>query len=71
LFLLQVKFVKQVIATVDDFDSRVGLAYLKGMHINDSKTGLNSKRDRHENIGLYVKSHPVYDQVAQGAPAAN
>lgn len=39
-------------ATMDDFDSRVGLSYLKGMHINDSKTGLNSKRDRHENIGL-------------------
>nr|GAT46306.1 predicted protein [Mycena chlorophos] len=37
---------------VSDFDAQVGLSYLRGMHLNDSKTELNSKRDRHENIGL-------------------
>lgn len=28
------------------------------MHLNDSKTDLASKRDRHENIGMFV--HPLY-----------
>ncbi|XP_006457703.1 hypothetical protein AGABI2DRAFT_114752 [Agaricus bisporus var. bisporus H97] len=34
------------------FDETVGLSYLCGMHLNDSKTDLGSKRDRHESIGL-------------------
>ncbi|KAF9448286.1 AP endonuclease [Macrolepiota fuliginosa MF-IS2] len=34
------------------FDEQVGLSYLRGMHLNDSKTELGSKKDRHENIGL-------------------
>ncbi|KAK7036029.1 AP-endonuc-2 domain-containing protein [Favolaschia claudopus] len=37
---------------VTDFDQQIGLSYLRGMHINDSKTELNSKKDRHENIGM-------------------
>ncbi|KAJ7221420.1 xylose isomerase-like protein [Mycena pura] len=37
---------------VADFDQQVGLSYLRGMHLNDSKTEFNSKRDRHQNIGL-------------------
>ncbi|KAJ6606015.1 xylose isomerase-like protein [Mycena vulgaris] len=37
---------------VTDFDQQVGLNYLRGMHLNDSKTDCNSKRDRHENIGM-------------------
>ncbi|KAF9457332.1 xylose isomerase-like protein [Collybia nuda] len=38
--------------TLEKFDKQVGLSYLRGMHLNDSKTELNSKRDRHENIGI-------------------
>lgn len=37
--------------TFDKFDEIVGKKFLKGMHINDSKTGLGSKKDRHESIG--------------------
>lgn len=37
---------------MNDFDRIVGLKYLKGMHINDSKVPLNSRKDRHENLGL-------------------
>ncbi|KAJ7494297.1 xylose isomerase-like protein [Mycena galericulata] len=37
---------------VTDFDQQVGLSYLRGMHLNDSKTECNSRRDRHENIGM-------------------
>lgn len=33
------------------FDETIGLGYLRGMHINDSKKGLGSHVDRHELIG--------------------
>ncbi|KAJ8507299.1 hypothetical protein ONZ45_g10322 [Pleurotus djamor] len=38
--------------TMSDFEETIGLKYLCGMHLNDSKMPLNSKRDRHANIGL-------------------
>ncbi|KAF8343616.1 xylose isomerase-like protein [Amanita rubescens] len=37
---------------ISEFDEKVGLKYLRGMHLNDSKVDVGSKRDRHENIGL-------------------
>ena len=37
--------------TMEEFDSVVGLDYLKGMHINDSQFDLGSKKDRHAAIG--------------------
>ncbi|ORX93880.1 AP endonuclease [Basidiobolus meristosporus CBS 931.73] len=36
---------------IDEFDKIVGLNYLRGLHLNDSKTELGSKKDRHELIG--------------------
>ncbi|MCD7781938.1 MAG: deoxyribonuclease IV [Methanosphaera sp.] len=36
---------------IDDFDSIIGLDNLMAIHINDSKFGLNSHKDRHETIG--------------------
>ncbi len=36
---------------LEEFDSIIGLDYLKGLHINDSKNELGSHKDRHENIG--------------------
>ena len=33
------------------FDASIGLHYLKGMHLNDAKLELDSRRDRHESIG--------------------
>lgn len=38
-------------AVLEDFDSTVGLRYLKALHLNDSKTPLGSHRDLHANIG--------------------
>ncbi|MBP1671930.1 MAG: nfo [Bacteroidetes bacterium] len=35
----------------DHFDKIVGFKYLKGMHLNDAKKGLNSRVDRHDSIG--------------------
>ncbi|WP_299793987.1 deoxyribonuclease IV [uncultured Shewanella sp.] len=34
------------------FDHIVGYQYLRAMHLNDSKTPLNSRVDRHESLGL-------------------
>ncbi|KAI1791074.1 AP endonuclease [Ganoderma leucocontextum] len=74
-------------ATMDEFDRDVGLSYLRGMHINDSKAPLASKKDRHENIGLghlglrtfaYVLSDPrtrdiplILETPAYDAPASS
>jgi deoxyribonuclease-4 len=38
-------------AMIDALDHTVGLARVHAFHLNDSKTGLGSKRDRHEAIG--------------------
>ena len=37
--------------TMDEFDNVIGLDLLKAFHLNDSKTPLGSRRDRHEQIG--------------------
>jgi deoxyribonuclease-4 len=38
--------------TFDEFDKIVGLDNLKAIHINDTKTDLGSRVDRHDNIGV-------------------
>lgn len=38
--------------TMNEFDSIIGLKYLKAMHINDSLTEFSSKKDRHQCLGL-------------------
>ena len=38
--------------TLKRFDSLLGLRHLKLIHLNDSKFGLGSGRDRHEHIGM-------------------
>ncbi len=37
--------------TFDTFDNEIGLEHLKAFHLNDSKEGLDSKKDRHATIG--------------------
>ncbi|HWH09419.1 MAG TPA: deoxyribonuclease IV [Candidatus Thermoplasmatota archaeon] len=37
--------------TFDTFDNEVGLRHLRCFHLNDSKEGLNSRKDRHATIG--------------------
>ncbi|MEL7834744.1 deoxyribonuclease IV [Fodinibius sp. Rm-B-1B1-1] len=36
---------------VDEFESMIGIEYLKGIHLNDSQKPLGSRLDRHDNIG--------------------
>ena len=38
-------------ATIDEFDSEIGLEYLATVHANDSKRDRGSSVDRHDNIG--------------------
>ena len=38
-------------ATLHELDRTVGLAWLRAIHVNDSKKPLGSRRDRHEHIG--------------------
>ncbi|MGA1842624.1 MAG: deoxyribonuclease IV [bacterium] len=37
--------------TFESFSGVIGICHLNTFHINDSKTGLGSRRDRHEHIG--------------------
>ncbi|QCI20875.1 deoxyribonuclease IV [Buchnera aphidicola (Hyperomyzus lactucae)] len=38
--------------TFKKFNDLIGLKYLKGIHLNDSKKKINSRIDRHESLGL-------------------
>ena len=38
-------------ATLDEFDRVVGMKWLRGMHLNDSKAAFGSRVDRHQSIG--------------------
>lgn len=38
-------------ATFEEFGKTVGFAYLKGMHLNDSKKDLGTRVDRHDSLG--------------------
>jgi deoxyribonuclease IV len=42
--------VKGYESTFADFDKIVGMKYLRGIHLNDSKKALGSRVDRHENL---------------------
>ena len=37
---------------LEEFDNKIGLNYIKCIHINDSKNTIGSHKDRHENIGI-------------------
>ncbi|OHV12899.1 deoxyribonuclease IV [Kushneria phosphatilytica] len=38
-------------ATLDEFERTVGFGYLRGMHLNDAKSTLGSRLDRHHSLG--------------------
>ena len=46
--------------TMEHFDKTVGMKYLRGMHLNDSKAGLNSRVDRHESLGAGLLGIDVF-----------
>jgi deoxyribonuclease-4 len=36
---------------LEEFEKKIGTVYLKGAHLNDSRTGLGSRIDRHASLG--------------------
>ncbi|TEB21425.1 AP endonuclease [Coprinellus micaceus] len=49
--------------TMQKFDEVVGIRYLVGMHLNDSKTACGSRRDRHENLGMGTLGLPAFRAI--------
>ncbi len=55
-----------------EFDTVVGLTYLKGMHLNDSKTAFGSRVDRHHSLGegtmgleafRFIMNDPRFEEI--------
>lgn len=60
-------------ATLDELDRVVGLTFLRGMHLNDAKSDLGSRVDRHHslgqgNIGLDAFTTLMRDPRLDGIP---
>lgn len=58
--------------TMSEFDRIVGYKYLSGMHINDSKGALGSRKDRHDSLGVgmigkeafkFIMNDPKIDEI--------
>lgn len=49
--------------TWDDFDRIIGMKYLSGMHLNDSKKGLGCRVDRHESMGCGAIGLPFFEML--------
>ena len=56
----------------EEFDQIVGMEYLKGMHLNDSKKVLGSRVDRHDSLGngtlgldpfRYIMNDPRFENI--------
>ena len=59
-------------AVFEAFDRIIGLSYLRGMHLNDSKKGLGSRVDRHHSLGKgvlglepfrWIMRNPLFDGI--------
>jgi deoxyribonuclease-4 len=58
--------------TMDELERIVGFKYIRGVHLNDSKTKLGSKVDRHHSIGQgelgldtfsFIMNDPRFDEI--------
>ena len=47
----------------DEFEKEVGIEYLRGMHLNDSKKELGSHVDRHDNIGQGLIGSAFFERL--------
>lgn len=50
---------------IKEFDKKVGLKYLRGMHLNDCKFELGQKKDRHESLGKGKIGIDAFITIAQ------
>lgn len=51
--------------TFAEFDATVGFQYLRGMHLNDSKTPFGSRVDRHQALGEGEIGLPCFEVIMQ------
>jgi deoxyribonuclease IV len=49
--------------TFREFDEIIGFSFLRGVHLNDTKKGLGSKVDRHENIGKGMLGEDTFRMI--------
>ncbi len=56
---------------IDEIDAAVGLSYLRGLHLNDSKGTLGSHLDRHEELGKGCLGWPLFEAIARDARFEN
>lgn len=54
-------------SSLRDFDRIVGLRRLRGLHLNDSKSPLGSRVDRHESLGLGRLGWPPFERIMRDA----
>lgn len=54
-----------------ELENRIGLNYLRGMHLNDSKSALASHHDRHESLGKGHIGWPLFERIARDARFEN
>ncbi|MCL1921974.1 MAG: deoxyribonuclease IV [Kiritimatiellaeota bacterium] len=59
------------LAAMDAFDASVGMAHLRGMHLNDSRSAFNSHADRHESLGDGLLGLAPFKCVMQDGRFAN
>ncbi|QFQ31984.1 deoxyribonuclease IV [Buchnera aphidicola] len=57
--------------TFNKFFNLIGLKYLKGLHLNDSKRDFNSRVDRHENLGLGYIGTLVFEWIIKNKSFSN
>jgi deoxyribonuclease-4 len=48
---------------LEEFDKIIGLKYLKGIHLNDTKKDLNTHVDRHDNIGKGLLGMEIFGVI--------
>jgi len=54
-------------ATLDELGKVVGFNYLRGMHLNDAKSGFASRVDRHHSLGKGNIGLPAFTTIMQDA----
>jgi deoxyribonuclease IV len=47
----------------EEFEKCIGIRYLKGMHLNDSRKELNSRVDRHDSLGKGTLGRDVFIRI--------
>ena len=57
--------------TFSDFDRIIGLNFLMGMHLNDSKKELGTRVDRHDQLGQGTLGRDVFERIMQDPRLSN